>query len=185
MATAVAVLEESGVVTTPTSLELPPDLSYDHYERIGGFLGRLRDATAWWIGDWLAFGANAPYSEKAEQAAEATGRSPRTLTSYLHVAMYVHPSRRRQGLSWTHHRAVSMLPPKEQRSWLKRAEQQRWTSSELKAQIAGPPALTGGPLEVVDMEAAPAPCPECGGQVVYATECLGCGRIEREEQQDG
>ena len=119
-----AALQADGSIT-PTALRLrDPDLPFETYEDIGLMLGTLRDATAWWVGDWLVFGEGA-YGERAAQAALVLQREPHTLTTYARVSMYVLPSRRRVNLSWTHHRHVASLPPDAQTVWLKAAEAQR------------------------------------------------------------
>jgi hypothetical protein len=133
-------LHEDGVLT-PTALNLRKlneieAIPFETYQDIGLMLGTLRDATAWWIGDWLVWGEGA-YGEKAAQAAELLRREPHTLTTYFRVSMYVSPRRRRSKLAWTHHRAVASLPPEEQTEWLRLAEDERLTAGELSARIKG------------------------------------------------
>jgi len=123
-------LEREGKAT-PTALILTDDLDFDSYEALGRYLGALRDATAWWIGDWLIFGEFV-YGEKYAQAVEATGRSKQTLKNYAWVASKVPASRRKATLSWSHHEAIAKLDPREQRTWLGRAEKQGWSIEELR-----------------------------------------------------
>jgi putative SOS response-associated peptidase YedK len=40
-------------------------------------------------------------------------------------------SRRREVLSWSHHREVAALPPAEQDEWLDRAEAEKWDRNDL------------------------------------------------------
>jgi hypothetical protein len=127
-------LEQTGKLTR-TRLDLSGvDLTYEQYESIGVMLGALRDTSAWALGDWLIFGEGT-YGEKYAQAAEATGRSKSTLTDWYRVAMFVAPNRRREDLTWSHHRLVAKLSPREQRSWLTKAANNGWTREELAGQM--------------------------------------------------
>jgi hypothetical protein len=129
-------LEREGKAT-PTSLRLGDELEYDTYEALGCYLGALRDATAWWIGDWLLFGEGR-YGEKYADAVEATGRSKQTLKNYAWVAQNVPTSRRRARLSWSHHEAIAKLGPREQKAWLDRAERERWSVEEFRGMLRDP-----------------------------------------------
>lgn len=118
-----------------------PELSFERYVALGRYLGSLRDLTAWAIGDWLVFG-EAVYGERYAQAVEATGRSKATLQNYAWVAAAIPRSRRRSNLTFSHHRLVAKLPPKEQTKWLDRTEKQGWSVEELSGALA---ALEAGP----------------------------------------
>jgi len=67
------------------------------------------------------------------------------------VAQRVPRSRRRKGLSWSHHRAVAALDPPEQKEWLKRAVDDSLSHHQLRE------ALRNGAAPV-DREI----CPSCG-----------------------
>jgi len=136
-------LEKQGKLTA-TRLDLSGvDLTFDQYEALGRMLGTLRDMSAWALGDWLIFGEGT-YGDKYAQAAEATGRSKGTLADYLRVAMFVSPARRREELSWSHHRQVAKLSPKEQRAWLAKAVAQRWSVEEFSGMLKADPATDSG-----------------------------------------
>lgn len=64
---------------------------------------------------------DAIYGEKYAQAIEATGRAKGTLQNYASVARRVPRSKRRTGLSWSHHEAVAAREFGEQDHWLDRA----------------------------------------------------------------
>lgn len=74
---------------------------------------------------------------------------------------------RRAGLSFDHHRAVAKLEPKEQATWLARAETKGWDRDELRLalspQIEGPHNMVRAPYSgnVV--------CPKCG-HVITVTD---------------
>ena len=145
-------LEDAGALT-PTELRLGVEISYPRYEAIGAMFGRLHDASKWWIGDWLNYGEDT-FGEEAAQAAEATRRSVETLRNYAWTCRHVSPSRRRDGLTFTHHVLVAPLDPAEQAAWLDRAEAERWTSREMGAALKQARAATGIDVHQVISRAA-------------------------------
>lgn len=124
-------LAEAGIIT-PTAMVVPGDLPIEDYTAIGHALGRMADATRWWIGDWLNAG-EAMYGELAAQASEALNLSEQTRISYGWVARAVPPERRRLGVSWSGHRAVARLEAEQQEELLERALEEAMTSRELEA----------------------------------------------------
>jgi len=54
---------------------------------------------------------------------------------YVRVAQRVPPSRRRKGLSWSHHRAVAALEPDAQKDWLKRAKDEGLSHHQLRDEM--------------------------------------------------
>lgn len=129
-------LEHAGTLT-PTGLVLDLSLSYEEYEQIGYALGRLRDMTAWALGDWLLFGENCYGEDKYAQAVEVTGRAKSTLQTYLRVALRIPSGRRRGELTWSHHEAVASLLPPEQDELLKRAVSHGWSVEEMRGMRKG------------------------------------------------
>jgi hypothetical protein len=123
-----------GARWTATSLELPNDLAFSDYEHVGWVLGRLRDMTAWALGDWIEYG-DAVYGQRYAQAVEATGRAKGTLMNYASVARRVPRSKRRAELSWSHHEAVAARNPVEQARWLNRAVTERLSVEELRGLV--------------------------------------------------
>jgi hypothetical protein len=126
-------LERAGAFTT-TRLELPPDLSYDKYEAILTWLGSVKRATSWAIGDAIIYGEHT-YGEKYAQAVEATGLSVGTLQNYVYVCSRVLPSRRVEGVHFSCHYEVAHMPPKAQRKWLARAKKEDLTQRQLRVLI--------------------------------------------------
>jgi hypothetical protein len=130
----VKLLGESGAVT-PTALTLTdPSPDFDRIEALARMLGRLHDASKWWVADLLLY-AEATFGEQASQVADATGRSPETLRRWLCVAERVPPVRRRTKLSFTHHELVAGCEAAEQREWLDRAEANGWSSRDLHGML--------------------------------------------------
>jgi hypothetical protein len=138
--TELAVREEEGIFSrlgverSPTSLTLPPDLAYDDFEEIGHFIGVMHDAANWWLGAWLVQGEML-FGDKVYQAAEITRRSPRTLINVASVYRRVPESCRNPNVKFSLHAEVAALEPREQKRWLKEAEQRQFTKADLRAEI--------------------------------------------------
>lgn len=126
---------------TPTGLAIRDDLAFEEWEQIGSVLGKVRDATAFALGDWFIWGESA-FGELSAQAVEATGRSKTTILEYVRVARQVPPSRRRATLPFTHHQVLAARPPEEQDRLLKLAEEKGWSVEELRGFLRADPALS-------------------------------------------
>ena len=149
------LLTSLGISTTPTSLTLPPDISYENYELVGAFIGRVHDASQWWLGSWLLQGEML-FGEKIYQAAELTHRSPQTLRNVASVVNRVPNSRRHKELSFSAHAEVAALEPADQNRWLEACESERLTTMELRARIR---AERNGTPDITEVETA---CKCCG-----------------------
>jgi len=88
----------------------------------------------WWIGDWVAYGERS-YGETYTQAIEVTGQAYQTLNDVVWVARKFEFSRRRENLSWSHHREVAALEPPEQEGWLDLAERNEWSRNDLRRHV--------------------------------------------------
>lgn len=120
-----------------TSLDLPPGLSYDEWARAGQTLARIERACMWWIGDWWHYGVHA-YGERASQVLDMDTYVFQTFMDAGWVAGKIPTSRRREVLSWSHHREVAALDPHEQDYWLDRAEQEGLSRNDLRRDIRRP-----------------------------------------------
>ncbi len=96
-----------------------PDLSIERFTDLCWQLGRFHEAVRFAIGDAIIQGEML-YGESAYQAIEEMNLSEDARQEYVRVAQRVPPSRRRKGLSWSHHRAVAALEPAQQKEMLKR-----------------------------------------------------------------
>lgn len=117
-----------------TSLDLPPELSWEAWERAGKILGQLRIVSQWAIGDWLNYGEHT-YGEKYAQAADITGLNPDSLSVYQWVSSRIPKEVRHEGLSHAHHLVVAKLEPEDIQAWLDRAEKKSWSVAELRAAL--------------------------------------------------
>jgi N6-adenosine-specific RNA methylase IME4 len=95
--------------------ELPSDLSEAEWLEAGAILGRVEHSVSWWLGDWWAFG-EARYGER-KAVVEADDWDGPTYQACKDAAFvctaFKQKSRRRDLLSFTHHREVAERPPHE------------------------------------------------------------------------
>jgi len=171
-----------GAVWTSTSLKLPSGLDFESYEHVLWALGKVRDTSAWALGDAVNFG-EARYGERYAHPIEASGRAKKTLINFASVARKI-PQRRRASLSWSVHAEVASLPPKKRDRWLDRLEQHPLTVEELRG------ALGKGGRNVPISGTSSAACPCCGspispGTIVRDEHCPVHGRTSLEREVAG
>ncbi len=133
LVSAVSTLEMADLVTA-TQLRLPRDLPFEQYVRLGRNIRMLRDASKWWLGDWIIFGEDT-YDEKYSQAVEVTDYSLGYLRNIVYTCRNVAPSRRRDDLSFSHHMEVAKLNARDQRRWLGRAVREELSEAVLRELI--------------------------------------------------
>lgn len=114
------LLDIPGCEFTPTSLKLPPDLTYDQWDRIGRQLQLADIAIQWWLGDWLVYG-EFRWREKYAQAVQVTGKAEQTLMNYRFVANAIPVSRRREQVDFSTHAEVASLDEEDQEKILAKA----------------------------------------------------------------
>lgn len=148
-----AQLEATGNLSA-AGLILPPDITPERYEAIGGLLHQWGEGWKWAVGDWLIQG-HAIFGDEFYQYSEVLDIGVRARQYYMQVSERIPPGPRRRvpELRWSHHRAVAMLPPAEADTWLQRAIDNKWTKSELEEQVKGviptPPPLAFQPTGYV------------------------------------
>jgi hypothetical protein len=91
--------------TSRTGMCFDPLTPFDVWEAAGARIGADAIASAWWLGDWLAFG-QAKYGRRYEAAVAATVLDSQTLRNYAVVARRFKLSRRRDDLRFQHHAEV-------------------------------------------------------------------------------
>jgi hypothetical protein len=128
-------LERLGAAT-PTSLDLPPETTYEQYEAVGFALGRAHRNISWKIADWLNFGEHV-HGTKYEQAALVLNMNPDTLRNYASIGRRVPRERRRPELPFSVHGLVAALEPAAQTEWLERASTNDWAREELRDHMRG------------------------------------------------
>jgi hypothetical protein len=98
------------VSMTRTSMKLPKDLSSDQWTEIGRKLVATTQSMQWWWGDWWAYGEHR-YGERQAivETDDWAGPSFQSLADMAWVCRQVKTSRRREVLSFSHHREVAGL----------------------------------------------------------------------------
>lgn len=134
-------------------------LTTTDWVRCGRSLGTVGRACGWWLGDWVRYG-NARYGERYKLAAQITGYDSQTLMNMAYVASRFDLSRRREGLSFSHHAELAALPQGDQESWLDTAAADHLSVRALREALRrtrheiAPPVDPPGHESVV--------CPSCG-----------------------
>lgn len=122
------------VLTTKVGLQIPVGLTFEDWERAGRQLSGIVNSSCWWLGDWLVYGKD-HYSDRYEWGITAAGLQYQTLRNYAWVSRRFEMSRRRSALTFQHHAELASLPVEEQERWLDQAEQQGWTTKQLRRAI--------------------------------------------------
>ncbi|MEU5979499.1 LmbU family transcriptional regulator [Streptomyces sp. NPDC047315] len=122
------------VLTTKVGLHLPPGIDFEEWERTGCRLSGIVDSSSWWLGDWLVYGKR-HYADRYQRGIRAAGLSYQTLRNYAWVARRFPPERRREALTFQHHAEITSLPVTEQDRWLDRAEENGWTTKQLRGAL--------------------------------------------------
>jgi Domain of unknown function (DUF4326) len=133
----------AGTKLTETALELPEKLTFEQWKEIGRGLGRMERSTQWWIGDWWVFEKFEDGERKEVVNSEAwDGPSFQACMDNGSVCRKFDTSRRREVLSFEHHREVLSLPIDEADrllDWceepLRNGENRPRTRSELREQV--------------------------------------------------
>ena len=119
----------------PTSLAIDGQPPIEQWAAPLRFALWCQKASPWWIGDILNAG-DAHFGEMFSQLCEGIV-SAEMLQRYESVARRVPAENRREGLSWSAHSVAARLDPQPQRELLKQADQQGWTTEQIrkKAQV--------------------------------------------------
>jgi phage N-6-adenine-methyltransferase len=134
-------LIEHGFDRKETGLVIVGQPTLDEWTNFGKILNRIEGSIHWWIGDWLNYGERM-YGEKYTQALDEMDYAYQTLRDDAWVAGKIELSRRRDNLSWSHHKEVASLEASDQDRLLDEAELQGWSRNELRKAIALPPHVS-------------------------------------------
>ncbi|HSR77784.1 MAG TPA: MT-A70 family methyltransferase [Xanthobacteraceae bacterium] len=107
-----------------TGWELPADLTFEEWQTDGELLGKIEHAVSWWIGDWWIY-AEHRYGERKAIVEREDWEGP-SFDNCAHCGMVARKFetwRRRQVLSFNHHREVAGLDTVDADALLDRCEQ--------------------------------------------------------------
>lgn len=114
--------------------------SQAEWESTGTQIAGWRRMIHFWLGDWACAGEES-FGEEAytfiDDLAEKFGFDPHTIMNDRAVCRSIAYQRRRPGLSFAHHAAVSRLEPDKQDEMLRKAEAEKLTSPALRDVIRG------------------------------------------------
>lgn len=152
--TGLRVLAGEVIVMPGRGLRFPRQLPFDRWVGVGRQLSDVCTSSAWYLGDWLAYG-EMTYRGRYRDAVEQTSLDYQTLRNYAWVVRRFPLSRRRDSLSFGHHAEVAVLPEAEQDFWLRKAEESRWPVKRLRSEVraslsersAGEPAGQDSPSQ--------------------------------------
>jgi N6-adenosine-specific RNA methylase IME4 len=119
---------------TATGMAVEGEPTFEEWEQAYSFARRAESGVMWWVGDLLNYGERV-YGETYAQAMVATELKYKTLRVAKWVAGQFELSRRRDNLSFEHHRAVASLPPRDREKWLERADKEGLRRAELRTAI--------------------------------------------------
>ncbi|MGH2741086.1 MAG: LmbU family transcriptional regulator [Thermoleophilaceae bacterium] len=162
---------------TPTSWAAGRELAVAEWVEQGRCLGAIGRASAWWIGDWIRYGSSR-YGDRYAAASQVTGYDAQSLMNMSYVASRFAPSRRRPGLSFSHHAELAGLAPEDQELWLDRAEAGALSVRALRAELrkargraSARLALARARLDEHGEDAAVRLAPPRAGDVVVCPHC--------------
>lgn len=129
-----------------TYLDSPEDVTPEEIDDLGNILSVLENV-AFWQGDWvlhylkleeLRIGRDLTPSEMGklyDDVADAFNMEQKTLRNRASVCRSVEPSRRQDGLRYSHHVEVAVLEPSQQEILLQSAVDKKWSVRELRKQV--------------------------------------------------
>lgn len=124
-------------------LDVPKDQTFEEWQDTGQQLCRTERVLNWWIGDWWAAGHHR-YGERAKVAAEGIfGVGFQAVADMASVCRAFEPSRRREVLSFTHHREVAALDPGKADEILGTATASSWSTREVRRAVLSHRVSTG------------------------------------------
>jgi hypothetical protein len=158
---------------TPTSWAAGCELAVSEWVEQGRCLGAIGRGSGWWIGDWVRYGS-VRYGDRYAAASQVTGYDVQSLMNMAYVANRFDASRRRRGLSFSHHAEVAGLAPEDQELWLDRAEAGSLSVRALRAELRKARERAAARLALARTRSEPPPdrtraatsevleCPHCG-----------------------
>jgi hypothetical protein len=124
-----------GAAICATGLMLPESLTLDQWKDVGFDLCIVDSGVQWAIGDWWFHGRHTYGKRKAYATAKELPYQFGSLMNLGCVAGSVKSSSRNELLSFTHHVAVAPLEPEDQKRWLAKAVERKWSVNQLREHI--------------------------------------------------
>lgn len=122
------------IALSRTSLAIKDGANEEDLARLEQWLDAVGGSSLFWWGDYLNHLADTRGEEYA-RAKAASGYAPASLWQAAWVCRRVAASRRLEALTFSHHSEVAALSPTDQEVWLCRADEEGWSSKQLRAEI--------------------------------------------------
>jgi hypothetical protein len=118
-----------------TALNLPDQMTFDDWMKVGEQLHACDASVLWWIGDWLLYGENT-YAERFAKAIQLTGYTQDRLKEARRVAAAFPREERSEEAAWELHRVAANLPREVRVEAVREAAAKHWSIREFKAEVA-------------------------------------------------
>jgi len=128
-ATAVTV---AAVTYSKNGLVFDQNTSYEEWRAVGKELDLKQRVLSFCIGDWINYGRSKWEKGKYKEAESEFSQKYGTLANAVYVCQRIELSRRRENLSFSHHREVAKFDTKKQDYYLDYAEKNHLSSRELR-----------------------------------------------------
>lgn len=120
---------------TRTGLQINGEFEEKDWSAALDTVGKFGQSVQWILGDLLNIGGEREYKTDYQLVAEKTGYEVPSLRNFVYVCANVELSRRRDKLKFGHHQEVAKLLPSEQDYWLKKAETEKLSISQMRKDI--------------------------------------------------
>lgn len=168
-------VNRKGATVTPISWTPTSEMGRREWQVEGRRLSAISKASPWWIGDWLAFGAEKwgdaeQWGETYSEAKKLTGYDGKTLRNRRYVSAALPRDFRVPELTWSHHALVAGLKDREEQAhWLERAVSEGLAVDDLRIELRAMERGRYRKRTSDERRAHETPyvvtCPECGCQV--------------------
>lgn len=124
---------DSFCVVDKTSISFKRDVTKDEWQKVFDACRHIEGCVQFWIGDLLKYREQkwGMYNDVIEDSGYEKG----TLKVIKSVCENVKPLIRINTLSFAHHQQVAPLVPEQQKEWLNKASENKWSVRELKDEI--------------------------------------------------
>lgn len=126
--------DAGGLHLTPDGLKVVGKPAFSTFENTMHFAVYMAEKSPWWQVDLIGYAkSRADWSEFIDQIIDAGTFTKGTIDQYAHLYKALPPKRRVDGVSFSHHQAVSSVEDAtEQRTYLERAKREHLSVSELR-----------------------------------------------------
>lgn len=122
------------VITSNMGLQIVGEPTFEAWSEIVAVYTHIDDRSSWWLGDAIVYGEE-HFGEKYAQVVDVGDKKHQTILNIVSVCQRVQQSRRRDCMSFGHHAAIAYMFPQTGDEFLVRAQRERWSVTELRAEV--------------------------------------------------